>query len=270
MYDWSLNYVAYSHVDFHRSSIKTLLSLIHSALGPNGCVNVAFNDQSILMGDKLNINLYGLFEKNDCSILVRDNDRREFGAYKELCHLNSLKSFERNAIHIFVNSTWDRHRDASNKVISEIKMSLRSSLSHDSPLFMGPWSTFGAPFIINDVVIHSWVCTYMFVYNQNALNMGCFELTPENVINSYFGDGSSEMNYFSNSLHPLLKQRWEAWFFGLHQNLPKWYGAKNLKDFEPKFLKRKIISCIDEHYLTRSAIAKNIPIFPLLKRFTGS
>ena len=270
MYDWSLNYVAYSHEDFDGLSVKKLLTWIYSALGPNGHINFAFNNPEILRQESIGPVLQENRIVKNFDILIRDNKRREFGAYEDLSHLNNSRKFHPNSLHIFVNTTWDKHREVSGRTAREIISSFRSAVEFDKPLFLGPWSTFGKPFTMNGVLIHAWVCTYMFVYNQMAINKGGLQLTPKDIVENYFGDVSTEEKYFSDSLHPLLKQRWEAWFFGLHQNLPRWYGAKKLVEYDPEFLKGKVTACIDEHYLTRTAIAKNFATPPMLKKFTGT
>ena len=270
MYDWSFNYVAYSDTDFDGSSIKSLLAHIQCGLGQNGIVNVAFNSRDILEKRDIDATLEEIIGEKDFSILIRDNTRREFGAYKDLSQLNSLKSFHPDSLHIFVNSTWDKHRDASDQIVTEIINSLKSATQCEEAIFIGPWSTFGKPFTMNGVVISAWVCTYMFAYNQVAIEKGGLELTPQNVLDSYFGEMTSDSTYFSNALHPLLKKRWEGWFFGLHENLPRWYGAKTLAEFDPDFIKNKVISCIDEHYLTRTAIVRHFNTPPMLRKFTGT
>lgn len=270
MFDWSFNYVAYSHNDFDESSIRNLLAHINSGLGRNGVINIAFNNREILRKRNIDFSFEKIFGKKDFSVLIRDNTRREFGAYKDLSQLNSVKGFHSNALHIFVNSTWDKHRDASDQKVIEIINSLKSATKYEEALFIGPWSTFGKPFTMNGVLISAWVCTYMFAYNQLAIAEGGLELTPENILDSYFGAMTTEETYFSNTLHPLLKKRWEAWFFGLHENLPRWYGAKKLIEFDRDFLKNKVISCIDEHYLTRTAIARHFVTPPMLSKFTGT
>ena len=270
MFDWSFNYVAYSEHDFDESSIKRLLTYIQGGLGQNGIVNIAFNSRNVFDKGNIHSGLEKLFEKTGFSILVRDNTRREFGAYKDLSQLNSVKSFHTNSLHVFVNSTWDKHRDASDQTVTEIINSLKSATQYDEAIFVGPWSTFGKPFTMDGVLISAWVCTYMFAYNQVAIEKGGLELTPQNVLDSYFGEMTSERTYFSNALHPLLKKRWEGWFFGLHEDLPRWYGAKKLAEFNREFLKNKVISCIDEHYLTRTAIIRHFFTPPMLRKFTGT
>lgn len=269
MIEWTLNYVAYSSDDFNRDSLIKVVRLVKESLGDNGIINIAFNALN------LNENFIPSFHYGSIAdipikkILYRDNARREFGAWLDLAHSNKLHSCKDNALHIFVNSTWDKHRDASDEILSQYSTSLINFSTLKDPLFAGPISTMGKPFSINSVTISYWVCTYFFVFNQKAIDIGAFQLTPEDVKNSYFGNGLNEESYFSDSIDPFLKHRWEGWFFAAHQT-PQWYQAKPLKDYNTQDLYTKVVSCIDEHWLTRTAIAKNISIFPTLSTFTGS
>ena len=85
-----------------------------------------------------------------------------------------------------MNSTWDKHRDASDETVAEIINSLKSATQYDEAIFIGR-STFGKPFTMSGVLISAWVCTYMFAYNQVAIEKGGLELTLQNVLDPYFG-----------------------------------------------------------------------------------
>lgn len=269
MIDWTLNYVAYSNHDFNRDSLIKLVRLVKESLGDDGIINIAFN--ALNLNEKLIPSFYidKIADIPIKKILYRDNLRREFGAWLDLNHSNKLHPCKDNALHIFANSTWDTHRDASDKILDQYATSLINFSTLKHPIFAGPISTMGKAFAINSVIVKYWVCTYLFVFNQQAINSDAFQLTPKEVISSYFGNGLNEESYFSDSIDPFLKHRWEGWFFGANQ-APRWYQAKPLKDYNPQDLYTKVVSCIDEHWLTRTAISKNISLFPMHSAFTGS
>lgn len=269
MIDWTLNYVAYSTDDFNRDSLVKLVRLVKESLGDNGIINIAFNALNLNQDLVPSFHVCEIADMQIAKVLYRDNVRREFGAWLDLNHSNKLYSCKDNTLHIFVNSTWDKHRDASDEILGQYSTSLINLSTVKDPIFAGPISTMGKPFAANSVIINYWVCTYFFVFNQKAIDSDAFQLTPEGVIKSYFGHGLNEESYFGDSIDPFLKHRWEGWFFGTNQ-APQWHQAKPLKNYNRQDLYTKVVSCIDEHWLTRTAIANNISIFPMLSTFTES
>lgn len=166
-------------------------------------------------------------------IVLGSNQYHEFSGWNEgLCFIsNKYATDYEDAGYVFCNDTLCHHRTYAfiHRIIFSVCCNL--ALVSNKPAVAGELTPPISFFEFNNVKFNSWIATYFFVINKQAMRFMKNKLLPnKEIIDKYLLGGDNQNSFFSGVMHENLKNQLLYWLFkgGWHKSEAL---NKNNKDF---------------------------------------
>ncbi|MGN4977027.1 hypothetical protein [Aeromonas sp. 95A] len=237
--------------DYFESALDEFLAVLKNSGMRYKCI-VVFNgqfDKNNAINKKKYENIY---------FSTGDNTRGEFSGWQKglsywldiLADMNDLADNEN--YFIFANDTFNQHRKWNIRSRIAILSGIAEIQRHKTiPVLIGHADGHLKGLFMQDVHLHAWISTFIFVCNQKFLDKIKWNLViPSEDINSIIKQVDYSGILWTASVNEAFSHHINKWLFP-KDGQKGWYGA-NSKSLESK--KFKLIAILNEKWLSKELI----------------
>lgn len=212
---------------------------------------VVFNNKSL--DDKFNGNQSHNIKYDS---VLGSNDLHEFSGWAEGLELIRTKyaNHYHGAGYVFCNDTICHHRVHTLFNAFVLSACCNLALISRRPKIAGEVHSIEKDFTFNQIKFNSWVSTYFFVINKQAMEIFNFDILPtKELINTYLLGGHDENHFFSDLMDSTLRERFLHDLF--HGG---WHKSESLSHSNQAMFYCKARSIIAEFNLSSKAHFKKV------------